>query len=98
MLWFDMMAIPKDAPHPANALRIHQLHPASRGHRRRSATRSPTPIRICRRRKLVNEAIRNDPNVYPPAEVRARLFFDKPVTPQFERLRTRAWTRVKTGS
>jgi hypothetical protein len=29
--------------------------------------------------------------------VRKRLFFDKPVTPQYERLRTRAWTRVKTG-
>src|SRR6185312_17089490 len=34
----------------------------------------------------------------PPAEVRARPFFDKPVTPQYERLRTRAWTKVKTGS
>jgi len=34
----------------------------------------------------------------PPAEVRARLFFDKPVTPQYERRRTRAWTKVKTGS
>ena len=29
--------------------------------------------------------------------VRQRLFFDTPVTPQYERLRTRAWTRVKTG-
>jgi len=46
---------------------------------------------------LVDKALTGDPNVYPPAEVRARLFFDKPVTPQYERLRTRAWTRVKTG-
>ena len=35
--------------------------------------------------------------IYPPQAVRARLFFDKPVTPQYERLRTRAWTRIKTG-
>ena len=48
--------------------------------------------------KLVEESLRNDPNIYPPPEVRARLFFDKPVTPQYERLRTRAWTKVKTGS
>ena len=46
---------------------------------------------------LVDAALRDDPDVYPPAAVRARLFFDKPVTPQYERLRTRAWTRVKTG-
>ena len=47
--------------------------------------------------KLVDAALSGDPNIYPPAEVRQRLFFDKPVTPQYERLRTRAWTRIKTG-
>ena len=55
---------------------------------------------ICRNSRataLVDKALTSDPNVYPPAEVRARLFFDKPVTPQYERLRTRAWTRIKTG-
>ena len=48
--------------------------------------------------KLVDPALSSDPNVYPPQAVRARLFFDKPVTPEYERLRTRAWTRIKTGS
>ena len=48
--------------------------------------------------KLVDAALTGDPNVYPPAAVRARLFFDKPVTPEYERLRTRAWTRIKTGN
>ena len=48
-------------------------------------------------RPEVAAKISGDPNIYPSAEVRARLFFDKPVTPQYERLRTRAWTRIKTG-
>jgi hypothetical protein len=30
--------------------------------------------------KLVDAEIRNDPSIYPPAEVRARLFFEKPAT------------------
>ena len=28
IVWFDMLAIPADAPHPENALRLHQLHDA----------------------------------------------------------------------
>jgi hypothetical protein len=30
--------------------------------------------------------------------VKKRLFFDTPVTQQYERARTRLWTQVKTGS
>ena len=47
---------------------------------------------------LLDEEVRENPGIYPPPELRQRLFFDKPVTPQFERLRTRAWTKVKTGT
>ena len=46
---------------------------------------------------LVDPEIRNNHNIYPSAEVRKRLFFDTPVSPEYERARTRAWTRVKTG-
>jgi len=46
----------------------------------------------------VKAEIRDDPEIYPPEAVRAKLFFDKPVDPSFERLRTRAWTRVKSGT
>jgi putrescine transport system substrate-binding protein len=97
MMWVDMMAIPKDAPHAENALKFIDfiLRPeiiaaisntVAYANPNRQAT------------KLVDAEIRNDANIYPPPEVRARLFFDKPVTPQYERLRTRAWTKVKTGS
>jgi putrescine transport system substrate-binding protein len=96
MIWIDMMAIPADAPHPGNALKFidYILRPdvvakISDAVAYANPNKAATP--------LVAASLRNDPNVYPPASVRARLFFDTPVTPQYERLRTRAWTRIKTG-
>ncbi len=96
MIWIDMMAIPADAPHPGNALKFidYILRPEvvakiSDTVAYANPNKAATP--------LVAASIRNDPNIYPPAAVRARLFFDTPVTPQYERLRTRAWTRIKTG-
>jgi hypothetical protein len=35
--------------------------------------------------------------VYPPPELRARLYLPKELGPDYDRLRTRAWTRIKTG-
>ena len=46
---------------------------------------------------LVQEEIRNDPGVYPPDDVRAKLFTLKVQSPQIDRTRTRAWTKVKSG-
>jgi putrescine transport system substrate-binding protein len=97
MIWIDMMAIPADAPHPGNALRFidYILRPdvvAAIS----NAVAYANPNKAAT--KLVDAALTGDPNVYPPAAVRARLFFDKPVTPEYERLRTRAWTRIKTGN
>ncbi|PWC10385.1 spermidine/putrescine ABC transporter substrate-binding protein PotF [Brenneria roseae subsp. americana] len=46
---------------------------------------------------LVNEDIRTNPGIYPPEDVRAKLFTLKVQSPQIDRTRTRAWTRVKSG-
>jgi putrescine transport system substrate-binding protein len=96
MIWIDMMAIPADAPHPDNALRFidYILRPEVAA-KISNAVAYANPNAAAT--KLVDPKLSGDPNIYPPPEVRARLFFDKPVTPQYERLRTRAWTRLKTG-
>jgi putrescine transport system substrate-binding protein len=96
MIWIDMMAIPAGAPHPANALAFinYILRPEV------AAAISNTVAYANPNRAatgLVKASIRNDPAVYPPPAVMKRLFFDKPVTPLYERQRTRAWTRIKTG-
>jgi putrescine transport system substrate-binding protein len=97
MMWIDMMAIPKDAPHAENALRFIDfvLRPEIVAAISNAvAYANPNTLAT----DLVDEEVRENPGIYPPPELRQRLFFDKPVTPQFERLRTRAWTKVKTGT
>jgi putrescine transport system substrate-binding protein len=96
MIWIDMMAIPADAPHPGNALRFidYILRPEVVA-KISDAVAYANPNREAT--KLVDPKLSGDPNIYPPPEVRQRLFFDTAVTPQYERLRTRAWTRIKTG-
>jgi putrescine transport system substrate-binding protein len=46
--------------------------------------------------QFLTPELRNDPVVYPPAEVQAKLYTNPPADQAFERARTRAWTRIKT--
>jgi putrescine transport system substrate-binding protein len=48
-------------------------------------------------RPYVVPAILNDPAIYPPPDVRARLYVPGEVDMAYERLRSRVWTRIKTG-
>lgn len=47
--------------------------------------------------EYVTVEILDDPNIYPPASVRERLFADIVLPNKSIRLRTRAWTKIKTG-
>ena len=92
----DMLGIPADAPHPDNAhafidyiLRPEVIAAIS------NAVSYPNPNAAAT--ALVDPAIRDDPGIYPPEEVRRRLHLDVPAPRAFERARTRAWTRVKSG-
>lgn len=44
---------------------------------------------------LVSPEVRDNPGIYPPADVRAKLFTLKVQDPKIDRVRTRAWTKVK---
>jgi putrescine transport system substrate-binding protein len=46
---------------------------------------------------LVDPQIRSDPAVYPPPQIRARLFLPSEFDAKYQRLRTRVWTRIKSG-
>ncbi|MGC2030355.1 MAG: extracellular solute-binding protein [Steroidobacteraceae bacterium] len=48
-------------------------------------------------RPFVKSEILSDPAVYPPPELRARLYLPAELGPDYDRLRTRAWTHIKTG-
>ena len=45
----------------------------------------------------IDKGILDDPSVYPPAALRARLYLPAELRPDYERVRTRVWTRIKTG-
>ncbi|QTF07276.1 spermidine/putrescine ABC transporter substrate-binding protein PotF [Brenneria izadpanahii] len=46
---------------------------------------------------LISEEVRNNPGIYPPDEVRAKLFITTDKSPRLDRTRTRAWVKVKSG-
>ena len=48
-------------------------------------------------RPYVDPRILNDPAVYPPPELRARLYLPTELGADYDRARTRVWTRIKTG-
>ena len=48
-------------------------------------------------RAFVKRDILEDAAAYPPPAVRARLYLPAELGPDYDRLRTRAWTHIKTG-
>ena len=92
----DMLAIPADAPHPHNAhlfidylLRMDVAAKNSNFLKYANGDLPDNP--------QLNPAVRQDPGIYPPADVQAKLVPERAKTPQFTRLLNRTWTRFKTG-
>jgi putrescine transport system substrate-binding protein len=92
----DMLAIPRDAPHPDNAHRFidYMLRPEVIA-AVTNAVSYPNPNLASTR--FVEPAIRDDPGIYPPEPVRRLFYLPEPAPRAYERLRTRAWNRVKSG-
>jgi len=95
LIWFDTMAIPVDAPHPeaARAFIDYMLKPESIAELSNAlffanANRAATP--------LLDEAVRNDPDVYPPEALRAKLFAEQLLPLREQRERTRLWSKFRT--
>ena len=96
VMFFDQMAIPKDAKHPKNAhLFINYLL------RPEIAARNSNYIIFANANKaatpMVDAGVTSNPNVYPPADLMAKLVPDMPESPEFSRALNRSWTTVKTG-
>lgn len=96
VIWFDMMAIPADAPHPNNAhlfldyiMRPEVAASISNYVWYANANEAAT--------RLVDEEVRENPDIYPPPEIKNKLFPDLATSPGFTRKLTRSWTRIKTG-
>jgi putrescine transport system substrate-binding protein len=96
ILWFDMLAIPKDAPDPESAyafmnyMMIPQVA-ADVSDFRRYATANAAAL------PLVQPAVRDDPGIYPPPELRQKLAVQLADSPEQTRAITRVWQKFKTG-
>lgn len=96
-MWFDTMAIPKDAPHPGNAHALidYMLQPEVMA----KVTDFVTyPNAVPAATPLVSADITGDPTAYPPPEVMERLYVISPYDQRIQRVLTRSWQRVLTGT
>jgi putrescine transport system substrate-binding protein len=96
ILWFDNLAIPKDAPHPGNAHTFlnYIMTPqvaADITNFKRFANGNLAS------RPLLLPDVKADPGIYPTEEIMARLKVQKADSAGQARLVTRVWQKFKTG-
>ena len=97
IIWFDLFAMPTDAPNVAEAHQFldYLMRPEvvaeitnyvyyANGNRASQA--------------FIDEEILSDPTIYPPPDVLANLFADNVKPPRVTRTQNRIWTRIKTGT
>jgi len=95
-LWFDTLAVPRDAPNPDNALAfINFLLQPDVMADITNHVRYPNAVPASR--GGIAPEIANDPNIYPPPEQMAHFFTVAAVPPAAERARSRIWARFKAG-
>ncbi len=94
--FFDMIAIPKDAKNVKEAHEFvnYLLQPQVMADLTNylqfpNANDQATP--------LVEEGIRTDPGIYPPAALMSKLFAFADFSAKTQRLMTRSWTKIKSG-
>jgi putrescine transport system substrate-binding protein len=96
ILWFDMLAIPKDAPDPDSAYAfINFLMTPEiiaeitnfKGYADANVAAQP----------LVLASVKNDPGIYPPPELRQKLSVQLADSADQTRAITRVWQKFKTG-
>lgn len=95
-LWFDVLAIPADAGNvdEAHAFINYLLEPQVIADIS-DYVGYANPNQHAD--ELMDDEVRNNPGVYPAQEVLDKLFISKPLPASAQRIKTRAWTRFKSG-
>ena len=96
ILWFDMLAIPKDAPNPESAyaylnyiMTPQVIADISNFKRYANGNAASQP--------LVLPSVKDDPRIYPPLEQRQKLAVQLADSADQTRAITRVWQKFKTG-
>jgi putrescine transport system substrate-binding protein len=94
-LWFDTLAIPRDAPHSdeAHELINYLIKPevAAKNTNYVSYANGDLPS------QFIDKSIRDDPTIYPDAATMAKFYTIIAHDQKTQRLINRLWTRIKTG-
>jgi putrescine transport system substrate-binding protein len=95
-MWFDSMAIPKDAPHVAEAHAFIDflLRPEVAAKNSHAVSYANGNLAS---QKFVDKGILENRAIYPDTATMEKLFVSTPYSQQVQRVVTRVWTRVKTG-
>jgi len=94
--WFDLMVIPKDAPHVdeahafINYIETPQVHAAI-------TNTMFYPNANKEARKYVVKDVADNPMIYPPPDVAKTLYVIKALPMNIQRLQTRMWAELKSG-
>ncbi len=96
LAFFDMFAIPKDAKNVDGAYQFlnYMMDPkviADVSNKINYANGNKASL------PLINADVRNNPGIFPTPEAMSKLFVLKVQDPKLDRVRTRAWTKVKSG-
>ena len=95
LLAFDVMVIPKDAPHPQAALKwINYIEDPKVNAAITNEVFYPTANHAAR--EFVIPAVAQDPTVYPPDDVLKKMTLMKPTPIEIVRLENRLWAQLKT--
>ena len=96
-VWLDIWCIPADAKHVDNAHKFinYMLEPEVIAKCTNYTNYANANLAA---NKFVEPAILADPAVYPDDELKKRLWTQKSVSSDVQRIRTRTWSTIKTGS
>ena len=96
-MWFDMVSMPADAPNEAagyafmNYLLQPEVMAAISNHVHYANGNAKAD-------GLVDPALKDDNKVYPPQEVMSKLYALEAMPLKIDRVRTRIWSKVKSGT
>jgi len=95
-LWFDNLAIPRDAKHVAEAHAFIDFLQRPGVAAKNSDFISYANGNLASQ-KFIDKAVLEDPNIYPDEATMSRLYTIKAYDAATQRLLNRQWTRIKTG-
>ena len=95
-LWFDNLSIPKDAKNipEAHAFIDYMLKPEVAA---KNSNFIGYPNGNLASQPLLDKEVREDPSIYPPPEIMAKLYTLAAHDAATKRVMNRLWTRLKTG-